>query len=418
MLLRRIVVQNARSFLEEQTLLTEGSISILIGPNGGGKTNLLDAVIFFLRRHLFSSRFAVHVPTAENPDRYEFRHNDAINQLILEPHSQGAGISQILKIDLEVTTTDINNMTSIKADARRFFDIFNDKYKNIEDLLVADEWDLTQVSAGTIVTYTLDNGQLLYRNPAATIALAYMRLFEVDGLLRSELKLASLETPLMYLSVSRAVNAFNSSVQLAGYNDYEQKRHSDACYSRSNSSFVPLAIGRLAQKYRLLLEEDKGIALQSFRNDEGIRNLTYMLQKLGYDWELITVSPLRNDYNIQLSKQGSKFMMSSASSGERELITYLFAIFALNVRNALIIIDEPELHLHPKWQRILLDLFEQLSTLTNNQFIMATHSPIFVSPASIQYVSRCTAGIREATSLGSTHLLFQEQDIYLASLIA
>ena len=91
---------------------------------------------------------------------------------------------------------------------------------------------------------------------------------------------------------------------------------------------------------------------------------------------------------MRLKKQGSSFFVDAASSGERELLTYLFAIFALNVRDALIIVDEPELHLHPKWQKTLLQLFIRLAQSTNNQFLLATHSPTFVSPESIQYVSR------------------------------
>jgi putative ATP-dependent endonuclease of OLD family len=65
-----------------------------------------------------------------------------------------------------------------------------------------------------------------------------------------------------------------------------------------------------------------------------------------------------------------------------------FAIFALNVRDVLIVVDEPDLHLHPKWQKTLFQLFVRLSKSTGNQFLMATHSPTFISPDSIQYVSR------------------------------
>lgn len=112
------------------------------------------------------------------------------------------------------------------------------------------------------------------------------------------------------------------------------------------------------------------------------------LKDLNYSWELVTIDPLSNSYDVRLTKQGSSFLVGAASSGERELLTYLFAIYALNVRNALIIVDEPELHLHPRWQTALFALFEKLSKTTGNQFVLATHSPTFISPASIQYVSR------------------------------
>lgn len=39
MKLKRLSVQNLRSFMERQDLSLDEDITILIGPNGGGKTN-------------------------------------------------------------------------------------------------------------------------------------------------------------------------------------------------------------------------------------------------------------------------------------------------------------------------------------------------------------------------------------------
>ncbi len=60
MKLRRVLVENVRSFLEPAELLLDGDISIIIGPNGGGKTNLLDTTTTILRRHLLS--LLIHQP--------------------------------------------------------------------------------------------------------------------------------------------------------------------------------------------------------------------------------------------------------------------------------------------------------------------------------------------------------------------
>ena len=62
MLLKRARLQNVRSFLDAAELYLDGSISIIIGPNGGGKTNLLDAVVTVLRRYLLNRVYAVSAP--------------------------------------------------------------------------------------------------------------------------------------------------------------------------------------------------------------------------------------------------------------------------------------------------------------------------------------------------------------------
>lgn len=387
MLLRRITVENVRSFLDRTELTLEGPISILIGPNGGGKTNLLDIGVILLRRYLFASMYPAHAPTPEQEDRYEFRQNDALNAMMLEPHSNGVGKPQRVEVEIEVTARDRDNMVAMKNEAVELNKKAQKKYFNLQ-IQRAAQWQVDQISPGMRFTYCWIPNALQASEGVAAQFREYMNNFEVDSLLRAEFEVAALSTPMIYLPVSRSVQGFHSRVELAGYNDFEQKRQTDASISRTAGSIVPLAIGRLAQKFRLLLEKDAGDARKLFKNDPNLRELTKLLGELGYEWELETINPLKNSFDIRLKKQGSSFLVGAASSGERELLTYLFAIFSLNVRDALIVVDEPELHLHPQWQKTLLALFVRLANSTGNQFLLATHSPTFVSPESIEYVSR------------------------------
>src|SRR3569833_357906 len=388
MLVRKVSIQNVRSFLDRQEFLLDGRISIVIGPNGGGKTNLLDTVVTMLRRHLLTRMHLTPAPTAEHEDRYEFRDNDILNSMQLERHSKGdPNFPQVIEIELEATGPDIKNMKAMKDDADMLIKRAGKKYVNL-NIQNAKNWDLAGVKAEDRFSYRVENQGLAGRTPDAETFLQYLQLFEMDGRLREEFEIAPLTRPMIYLPVNRSANGFQSRVQLASYNEYEFRRQSTAVYSRSNTPIVQLAIGKLAQKFRLLLEKDKGGAEKAFRADKNLEELTKVLQELGYEWTLACVYPLKNEYDVRLEKQGSSFLVSAASSGERELLTYLFAIFALNVRDALIIVDEPELHLHPKWQKTLLQMFVRLSETTGNQFLLATHAPTFVSPQSIQYVSR------------------------------
>jgi putative ATP-dependent endonuclease of OLD family len=387
MKLRRIKLENVRSFLEPAELLIDGDISIIIGPNGGGKTNLLDATVTTIRRHLLTSWVSRPSATLDDPERYEFVVNDQFNSARLERHSQAPHLPQTIEVELEVTAQDLTNIRAMKESATKLAEYADRKYvgSSIRD---AANWNADLITQGQRFTYKIVNDKLQAMAEPATFYKNYLSLFEADSRLREEMDIGSLSTPMLSLPVTRTASGFQASLSLASYNEFDYKRTVDAATSRGGGAIGTMALGRIAEKYRLLLEEDTGKAKETFFKDSQIVSLNKLLANLGYEWQLESVNPRTNQYDIRLKKQGSSFLIGAASSGEKEILTYLFGIFALNVRDALILVDEPEMHLHPKWQATLLTVFEQLATETGNQFLLATHSPIFVSPASIQYVSR------------------------------
>lgn len=391
MKLRRVRVENVRSFLDPAELLLDGDVSIIIGPNGGGKTNLLDTVTTVLRKHLLTSWLPVQSPTADQPDRWEMRSSDAFNTNILEPHSQGGGRPQRVDVELEVSSIDIDNIVAMRDSAIELTELATRRYASFS-LAEAKDWDPSILTAGQRFEYHITNNTLdSVNDSAAKLYQRYLSLYEADNRLRSELGKAPLSMPMVSMPVNRSGGTFQASLSLASHNEYDFKRGVDSASSRSVGSIITMAVGRLASRYRILLEKDSGTAGKEFYADPQMSALSEILKSLGYTWKLECTNPLANQYDVRLDKQGSSFLVKAASSGEKELLTYLFAIYALNVRDALIVVDEPELHLHPQWQTILLALFEKLTVETGNQFLLATHSPVFVSPASIQHVSRVYA---------------------------
>jgi putative ATP-dependent endonuclease of OLD family len=387
MKLRKVRLENIRSFLEPEELLIDGDISILIGPNGGGKTNLIDATITTIRRHLLTSWAWRRSPTAEFPTREELVPNDMFNSAVLERHTQAGERRQIVEIEVKVTSQDVSNIKVIKESAAALADFAENKYVGYQ-IKPAANWNHETLSSGQRLTYRTVNNVLDQPQADAALYKEYLQLYEADSRLRSEAGMGALSTPMLSLPVNRTAGGMQASLSLANFNEYDYKRPVDASTSRSAGQIFTMALGRIAEKYRLLLEQDRGDAKARFYNDPQMKSLSMVLESLGYKWELVSVNPLTNQYDIRLIKQDISFLIGAASSGERELLTYLFAVYGLNVRDALIFVDEPEMHLHPKWQQTLLTVFERLAEETGNQFVLATHSPIFVSPASIQYVSR------------------------------
>jgi len=84
--------------------------------------------------------------------------------------------------------------------------------------------------------------------------------------------------------------------------------------------------------------------------------------------------------SLQKSDQQELFDVSSASSGEQAVVISLLGIGSQIQDGTVVLIDEPEVCLHPEWQeRYIHLLFDAFSQYRGCHFIIATHSPQVVA---------------------------------------
>ena len=108
--------------------------------------------------------------------------------------------------------------------------------------------------------------------------------------------------------------------------------------------------------------------------DEIIAEINGIFDILDMDTRLIGMSTeITEILPIFTNLSGDKFDINELSSGEKQLFLRTLAIKMLNPENSIILIDEPELSLHPKWQQRIVDVYRKIGK--NNQIIIATHSP-------------------------------------------
>ncbi|WP_145250699.1 ATP-binding protein [Pseudomonas oryzihabitans] len=89
---------------------------------------------------------------------------------------------------------------------------------------------------------------------------------------------------------------------------------------------------------------------------------------------------LFHSIDLAMSKPNGNFLFSSLSSGEQQLIGNSARLLSELNTEALIIIDEPEVSLHPEWQiKYIPTLRECLSEIPAVHVIIATHSHFMVS---------------------------------------
>ncbi len=84
--------------------------------------------------------------------------------------------------------------------------------------------------------------------------------------------------------------------------------------------------------------------------------------------------------------QSDKIKLKDLSGGEKEIITKIFPLYISNIKDSVIIIDEPESSLHPNWQNEIMSLYQKIAEQNNNQIIITTHSPHIVSAIHHKYL--------------------------------
>ena len=81
---------------------------------------------------------------------------------------------------------------------------------------------------------------------------------------------------------------------------------------------------------------------------------------------------------------GVQHTLDQLSSGEQEVLGLMFYVRRLRATGGLLLIDEPELHLHPALQRSLFSVLETIADRA--QIWIATHSPRLVTAAPLQAI--------------------------------
>ena len=124
------------------------------------------------------------------------------------------------------------------------------------------------------------------------------------------------------------------------------------------------------RNYLATIEEDltmKEVTNKVVNEINGIFNILELDVKLkGFSKDEKTMPIFENS-------AGEEFDINDLSSGEKQLFLRTLSIKMLEPKNSIILIDEPELSLHPKWQQRIVEVYKKIGE--NNQIILATHSP-------------------------------------------
>lgn len=154
-----------------------------------------------------------------------------------------------------------------------------------------------------------------------------------------------------------------------------------SCLSRIRSILENFSEDQITHK-STELDTQKQLEASSFYRSLSKTIETFLEKKLHIEY-------INKTINLSLLDSSKRMIyFSELSSGEKSLLMIIFALYGNNLHEGFLIINEPELHLHPQSQKSLAQTFEKISENINAQFIISTNSPLFINESNITNVYR------------------------------
>ena len=324
---KRTEIQNCQS-IEKMSLNFSSGVNLLIGDNGVGKTTVLEAL-------------ALSVQT------YFSRMNDITKK----------GITQ----------KDVRFTSSLVGDASQHRMYYT-------PTTIKSTVELGGVEYSSEISREDETNATRTKYAGKELAAAGREL------LNSQTKILPV---ICYFSTSRVVDTQKVSTSSVGKNKLNDRRcgYMDCL----NATLDRKALTDWAFKMAMA-EYKKGMPIaeyEAFKKAVG----TFM-QKMNDLDEIPLVEYTRDFEDITYTENGKTMLVNYLSAGYQSLLWMLmeisFRIALLNPEmsdysqaEGIVLIDEIDMHLHPRWQWKILDALH--SSFPKVQFIAATHSPIIIS---------------------------------------
>lgn len=131
-------------------------------------------------------------------------------------------------------------------------------------------------------------------------------------------------------------------------------------------------------------ERASNIADSTIRSKYAIQTFNEKFLDANLLTRLVDLDATRFNRPVFENARNENVTIDQLSDGEKQLYGRVISLMILEPSNSVILIDEPEIALHPAWQQKIMQIYSRIGK--NNQFIVATHSPQII--ASVPYQNR------------------------------
>ena len=387
------------------------NMNILIGANGSGKSNFIEIIKQFFNNIILD--FIFDKKCLEKTKKSDIKQSIRIlpkQTSKLTKHKQFTNYNATLEITINLSENDYKNIDFVCNYYKEINQMIK-KYSNLK--ITFPKYDINQIiehyqtitlksefsekeQSFQIATNWLDDTEKFIFQ-----CLTHQELFYILIKIHNEEEVGNthweqIKNTFSILSSKRDTNELT---YFNNFSDFDNYIFNERTSINQNMEWFYRGIDKIQtiikkytkEKRKLITEEDneninekikKKIYESSFRIKISKAIKTFLEKELFIEF-------IQDEISIKLkNNHGDFFFLSDLSSWEQSLLLIIFAIYGNDLKNGFIIIDEPELHIHPQLQKELAIFFNQLSINEDIQIFLSTYSALFINEKNITNVYR------------------------------
>lgn len=392
----------------------DDSLNIFIGENGSGKSTVLEVINFIFKKVLFT-QFNVNqdyytrkdsITSAEKKQILSPANSKSYSGFRLEQNWETEDKQPKIRLTLQLDDIDEENINHLVDNRDKLNALATLYASNAASQELAAQKDF-------VVNITLNNSDksfLVDISPSGSDhGYQYLVNYNFYKELINFYNFEHPESPIdpLYESFTliggyRNYYSFSPAVSLGGStasNQMQQIRVAE--YSRSTNSneasepsIFSLVRLRIAEKhYNLYGEQSKGVDCEKEANDQAfLAKINTRLKLINLEAKIEFSDKQKWAYSFNffdLKRKKPLTDINSLSAGQKAIIHLVFEAYGRgDVKGGLVIIDEPEIHLHYQFQNEYLRVIEEINKEQNCQYVLVTHSESLVNSVTIHKIKR------------------------------
>lgn len=335
------------------------NVTVIVGNNGAGKSQILQALATGLS--WFISGLQNKVPSGNFINSNEIRNGKDISILNIK----GEINKNLQSINNNIKNLDIYLKSNRQRDDEKFASLGGLEIIDFTENVKKDEISLPIITFYPVERSILTQNIILDSSAKNLRQFVGYNLALTNGIdFNSFIEWFRLKEDIENAQIRKEVDKLMESLV---------RENND-----NNRSIIVAHLAGLTAKERVL-EKNTDNQLQSVKSA-----ISYFLDTIENVWidrslqpPVMMVEKDGKDLNINQLSQGEKSLLALVGDIARRLAILNPSLDDPLQGEGVVMIDEVDLHLHPKWQHDLID--KLVRTFPNVQFILTTHSPLIVS---------------------------------------